>query len=171
MKKKLLAFARLLKCFEEVTTDRGILVSDNDIEVGSEVFILQENGELTPADSGRYVTETRIYEVESGFITKIEEVVKEVVEEIVEEEVRLEPQPIIEPLVEDDPHREIEQLKDKVAELEAVIKEKDEEIARLKAELEQPTEEIIETQKKVEEFSNQRKTGLDALKAARQRTL
>lgn len=165
MKKKLLAFARLLKCFEEVTTDRGILVSDNDIEVGSEVFILQENGELTPADSGRYVTETRIYEVESGFITKIEEVepvVKEVVEEIVEEEVHLEPSPEIE---------ELQQLKDKVAELEAVIKEKDEEIARLKAELEQPTEEIIETQKKVEEFSNQRKTGLDALKAARQRTL
>lgn len=165
MKKKLLAFARLLKCFEEVTTDRGILVSDNDIEVGSEVFILQENGELTPADSGRYVTETRIYEVESGFITKIEEVepvVKEVVEEIVEEDVRLEPSPEIE---------ELQQLKDKVAELEAVIKEKDEEIARLKAELEQPTEEIIETQKKVEEFSNQRKTGLDALKAARQRTL
>lgn len=162
MKRKLLAFARLLKCFEEVTTDRGILVSDNDIEVGSEVFILKENGELTPADSGRYVTETMIYEVEGGFITKIEVVEPEpqpeqpeqLEEEIVEEE-----QPAL-----SDP--EIEQLKAKITELEAVIKEKDEEIARLKVELEQPTEEIIETQKKVEEYSTQRKTGLDALRAA-----
>lgn len=157
MKRKLLAFARLLKCFEEVTTDRGILVSDNDIEVGSEVFILKENGELTPADSGRYVTETMIYEVEGGFITKIEVV-----------ETQPEPQPeqleVVEEIVE--PNPEIEQLRAKITELEAVIKEKDEEIARLKAELEQPTEEIIETQKKVEEYSNQRKTGLDALRAA-----
>lgn len=162
MKRKLLAFARLLKCFEEVTTDRGILVSDNDIEVGSEVFILKENGELTPADSGRYVTETMIYEVEGSFITKIEvvetqpEQPEQLEEEIVEE--------VVEEIVEPDP--EIEQLRAKITELEAVIKEKDEEIARLKAELEQPTEEIIETQKKVEEYSTQRKTGLDALRAA-----
>jgi hypothetical protein len=163
MKRKLLAFARLLKCFEEVTTDRGILVSDNDIVVGSEVFILKENGELTPADSGRYVTETMIYEVEGSFITKIEVVEtqpepqpEQLEEEIVEE--------IVEEVVEPDP--EIEQLRAKITELEAVIKEKDEEIARLKAELEQPTEEIIENQKKVEEYSTQRKTGLDALRAA-----
>ena len=155
MKRKLLAFARLLKCFEEVTTDRGILVSDNDIVVGSEVFILKENGELTPADSGRYVTETMIYEVEGGFITKIE--VVETQPEQLEEE-------IIE-VVETQPDPEIEQLKAKITELEAVIKEKDEEIARLKAELEQPTEEIIEPQNAAE-YSTQRKSGLDALRAA-----
>lgn len=159
MKRKLLAFARLLKCFEEVTTDRGILVSDNDIVVGSEVFILKENGELTPADSGRYVTETMIYEVEGGFITKIEVVETQPEPEQLEEEIIEVEQPAL-----SDP--EIEQLKAKITELEAVIKEKDEEIARLKAELEQPTEEIIETQKKVEEYSTQRKTGLDALRAA-----
>lgn len=161
MKKKLLAFARLLKCFEEVTTDRGILVSDNNIEVGSEVFILKENGELTPADSGRYVTETMIYEVEGGFITKIE-VIETQPEQLEETQPTL--SEVIEEVVEPDP--EIEQLKAKITELEAVIKEKDEEIARLKAELEQPTEEIIEIQKTGAEFSNQRKTGLDALRAA-----
>lgn len=161
MKRKLLAFARLLKCFEEVTTDRGILVSDNDIVVGSEVFILKENGELVPADSGRYVTETMIYEVEGSFITKIEVVEPEPQPEQLEEEIVEE---VVEEVVEPDP--EIEQLRAKITELEAVIKEKDEEIARLKAELEQPTEEIIETQKKVEEYSTQRKSGLDALRAA-----
>lgn len=163
MKRKLLAFARLLKCFEEVTTDRGILVSDNDIEVGSEVFILKENGELTPADSGRYVTETMIYEVEGGFITKIEvvETQPEPQPEQLEEEIVEEEQPAL-----SDP--EIEQLKAKITELEAVIKEKDEEIARLKVELEQPTEEIIEPKNAthVAEYSTQRKTGLDALRAA-----
>lgn len=163
MKRKLLAFARLLKCFEEVTTDRGILVSDNDIEVGSEVFILKENGELTPADSGRYVTETMIYEVEGGFITKIEVVEPEPQPEQQPEQLEEEIIEVEQPALSDP---EIEQLKAKITELEAVIKEKDEEIARLKAELEQPTEEIIEPQKKVEEYSTQRKTGLDALRAA-----
>lgn len=72
-KSKLLAFAKLIKCVQEVNTNNGVLISEGEIAVGTEVFIADENGDLAPATDGVYETENVIYTIESGIVTAIEE--------------------------------------------------------------------------------------------------
>ena len=63
----------LLMQYAAVSTDKGNLIYNTDIlEVGSEVFVEDENGENVPATDGEYMLEDgRTVEVEGGKVTEI----------------------------------------------------------------------------------------------------
>ena len=157
MNSKLLKLARMVMNLSEVKTNKGELISETVIEVGSEVFIEDANDMLVPAPDGEYVTQDEVtLVVADGKVVEIRE--KETEEAPVEE------QPVEEPLAEehveeqpveeaepDEKDAEIAKLQAQIEELNSIIAEKDEEIGRLKAELEKsdskPAEEQLKSQK------------------------
>ena len=174
MKNRLLAFARLLRAFQEITTDRGALICDDEIKLNSEVFVLNEEGNLIPAPSGIYKTDITEYQVEGGKVVSIsytEEEKQDVIDEtvdIVEETVEvLEEEPIVEEVV-DEPivNEELEALKVENEELKATIEELKKEIEELKKQLEEPIEEPIEKQETVYSKEEKRSSKLEALAKA-----
>ena len=160
MNSKLLKLARMVMNLAEIKTNKGELISETVIEVGSEVFIEDANDMLVPAPDGEYVTQDEVtIVVADGKVVEIRE--KEPVEEQpVEEQPK---QPVEEPLAEepeqsteeapaeDEKDAEIAKLQAQIEELNNIIAEKDEEIGRLKAELEksdaEPAEEQLKSQK------------------------
>ena len=165
MNSKLLKLARMVMNLSQVKTNKGELISETVIEVGSEVFIEDANDMLVAAPDGEYVTQDEVtLVVADGRIAEIRE--KEV-EEAPAEEQPMEEQPVKEPLaeepveeqpteespVEDDKDKRIAELEAQIEELNQVIVEKDEEIGKLKSELEKsdsrPAEEQLKTQKTV----------------------
>lgn len=157
MNSKLLKLARMVMHLSEVKTNKGELISETVIEVGSEVFVEDANDMLVPAPDGEYVTQDEVtLVVADGKVVEIRE--KETEEAPVEE------QPVEEPLAEepveeqpveeaepDEKDAEIAKLQAQIEELNSIIAEKDEEIGRLKAELEKsdskPAEEQLKSQK------------------------
>jgi predicted RNase H-like nuclease (RuvC/YqgF family) len=171
MKKKLLAFARLLKCFQEVNTDRGVLIADSEIQIDTEVFILNEEGELVPATSGKYESEDKIYTVEGSKVVSIElkeEAKEEIIEEPIQEEVVevLEEEVVEEPIEEPIVNEELEALKVENEELKATIEELKKEIEDLKKQLELPVADAIEEQTTVYSTDKKRNAKLEALAKA-----
>lgn len=148
-KAKLLKLAKMLKLMSELNTDKGILIADNEIAVGIEVFISDEEGNLIPANDGDYETEDSVVTVEGGKVVsiKIKEPEQPVTDEPAVEE-NAEEEPIDEPVDEPDEKDariaelevEIEALNLRIAELESENKE-------LKEKLEEPAAEAIEDQK------------------------
>ena len=162
MNSKLLKLARMVMNLSEVKTNKGELISETVIEVGSEVFIEDANDMLVPAPDGEYVTQDEVtLVVADGKVVEIREketeeapVEEQPVEEPVEEPLAEEPveeQPVEEAPVEDDKDKRIAELEAQIDELNQVIVEKDEEIGKLKAELEKsdskPAEEQLKSQK------------------------
>ena len=60
MNSKLLKLARMVMNLSEVKTNKGELISETVIEVGSEVFIEDANDMLVPAPDGEYVTQDEV---------------------------------------------------------------------------------------------------------------
>lgn len=158
MNSKLLKLARMVMHLSEVKTNKGELISETVIEVGSEVFIEDANDMLVPALDGEYVTQDEVtIVVADGKVVEIRE--KETEEQPTEEQPK---QPVEEPLAEepveeqpteepDEKDAEIAKLQAQIEELNSIIAEKDAEIGKLKAELEksdsQPAEEQLKSQK------------------------
>ena len=163
MNSKLLKLARMVMNLSEVKTNKGELISETVIEVGSEVFIEDANDMLVAAPDGEYVTQDEVtLVVADGKVVEIREKEQEaspveeqpMEEQPVEEPLAEEPveeQPMDEAPVEDDKDKRIAELETQIAELNQVIVEKDEEIGKLKAELEKsdskPAEEQLKSQK------------------------
>lgn len=163
MNSKLLKLARMVMHLSEVKTNKGELISETVIEVGSEVFVEDTNDMLVPAPDGEYVTQDEVtIVVADGKVVEIREKEKEeapveeqpMEEQPVEEPLAEEPveeQPMDEPAQPDEKDKRIAELEAQIAELNQVIVEKDEEIGRLKAELEKsdskPAEEQLKSQK------------------------
>lgn len=146
-KAKRIKLAKMLSFIKEITTDKGLLVIDGEIEVGNEVFVYDnEQNAPVPAPDGVYKTDELEIAVEGGVITEVKDI--EVEEPIVtepeaepepeteeekvetEEETPVEEEPTVEEPVVDE---EKEQLKARIAELEALVEEKDAKIAELQA--------------------------------------
>ena len=161
MNSKLLKLARMVMNLSEVKTNKGELISETVIEVGSEVFIEDANDMLVPAPDGEYVTQDEVtLVVADGKVVEIRE--KEVKEQPTEEQPK---QPVAEPLVEepveeapveespveDDKDKRIAELEAQIDELNQVIVEKDELIGELRKKLEEtdtkPAEEQLKSQK------------------------
>ena len=162
MNSKLYKLAKMVLNLAQIKTNKGELISETVIEVGSEVFIEDANDMLVPAPDGEYVTQDEVtIVVADGKVVEIRE--KEPVEEQpveeqpkqpVEEPLAEEPaeeQPTEEAPTEDDKDAEIAKLQAQIDELNSIIAEKDEEIGKLKAELEKsdskPAEEQLKSQK------------------------
>ena len=103
--------------FGSMVSDKGELYYEGDVEVGLEVFIEDEKGEMIPATDGEYVVEKQIFVIAEGKIAEIKEVAEPEVVEAAEE-------PVVEPVVDE-----------KVAELEGKLAEKDAKIAELEAKI------------------------------------
>jgi hypothetical protein len=136
-KQRLLKFAKLLQAFAELNTDKGVLVSDNEIQAGSEVFVADEKGDMIVPIDGEYIADGVIYVVVSGVVTEVK---------MVEAEPIQEPEPVVEPVVED-------VVEDVDTERETLIAENE----TLKAELEQLKAENEELKNKIKELEEQLK--------------
>ena len=163
MNSKLLKLARMIVNLSEIKTNKGELISETVIEVGSEVFIEDANDMLVAAPDGEYVTQDEVtIVVADGKVVEIRE--KETEEAPVEEQ-PTEEQPVEEPLaeepveeqpteeapVEDDKDKRIAELEAQIEELNNIIVQKDELIGELRKKLEEtdtkPAEEQLKSQK------------------------
>lgn len=135
----------VLATFERLSTDKGMLSFDGDeLEIGMNVNIVDEEGNESPAPSGEYATEEAIYVIEDGKVVDIREKEREettgddVQPEDVTEEVESEPE-----LAEDEPAAEPEEdpRDEQIRNLEA-------EIARLERENGELRERIAELENK-----------------------
>lgn len=152
--KKRLELARLLRMFAEATAEDGTLfVYEGELEVGNSVYTPNAEGELVPVADGTYKVDGKTVEVKDGTITEVkEETVVEVVEEVFEEATAETEEPAKEEDFEETPAEEVktaveDELRARIAELEAELAEKDARIAELEAELvkaNEPAEEPVE---------------------------
>ena len=160
MNSKLLKLARMVMHLSEIKTNKGELISETVIEVGSEVFIEDANDMLVAAPDGEYVTQDEVtIVVADGKVVEIRE--KETEEQPTEEQPVEEPlaeqpveeQPIDEPVQPDEKDKRIAELEAQIEELNQVIVEKDELIGELRKKLEEtdskPAEEQLKSQKVV----------------------
>ena len=165
MNSKLLKLARMIMHLSQIKTNKGELISETVIEVGSEVFIEDLNDMLVPAPDGEYVTQDEVtIVVADGKVVEIRE--KETKEAPAEEQ-PMDEQPVEEPLAEepveeqptdeapaeDDKDAEIAKLQAQIEELNNIIVQKDELIGELRKKLEEtdskPAEEQLKSQKTV----------------------
>lgn len=166
MNSKLYKLAKMVLNLAEIETDKAKLIIDGEAEVGKEVFVEDENGELVAPEDGEYVAEARILIIADGKIAEInekeaepepEEAPEEQPEEVEQEEEQPEQEPEQEPEeapAEDERDAEIARLQAQIEELNNIIAEKDEEIGKLKAELEKSDAEPAEEQLKSQKIEN-----------------
>lgn len=172
-KNKLFKLKKALLALEEIATEEGVtLVTDNEMEVGAEVFVNGDEG-LVPASDGDYTYNGKKITVEGGVITAIVDEAVEEVEtpepetevEAAEEEVETpteeeekkvdetaeDIQNVVEDIVDETATEEVdvEALKARIAELEALVEE-------LKTKLEEPVAESVEEEMKKEEKKNEK---------------
>ena len=150
-----LELAKLLASFSELKTDKGILSwpAEGEVEIGFDVYVLDENGEYIAPEDGDYVTEEgKVITLVNGKVDAItepetepaaEETVEETPVEAAEEpetepEVESETEPAEEAPAEDDVRKEIDalyeivdQLVKKVAELEGKTNETSETVVKM----------------------------------------
>ena len=163
MNSKLYKLAKMVLNLAQIKTNKGELISETVIEVGSEVFVEDANDMLVPAPDGEYVTQDEVTIVVAD--GKVVEIREKETEEAPVEEAPVEEAPVEEPLaeepveeqpteeapVEDDKDAEIAKLQAQIDELNQVIVEKDELIGELRKKLEEtdskPAEEQLKSQK------------------------
>lgn len=115
--------------FAEVKTDKGVLsyAGEEDIKIGDEVFVENEEGEVVPAADGDYTVEDgTVIVVVDGKVAEIKEKEEETVEETVEETKT----------------EEAEEMEEEVVEETVEEEPKDDVIDALKAEIETLKSEI-----------------------------
>ena len=127
--------------FGSMVSDKGELYYEGDVEVGLEVFIEDEKGEMIPATDGEYVVEKQIFVIAEGKIAEIKEVQDAPAEPEVVEAAE---EPAVEPVVDEkvaeleaklaEKEAKVAELEAKVAELEAKLGEKEAEVVKLSAE-------------------------------------
>ena len=124
--------------FGSMVSDKGELYYEGDVEVGLEVFVEDEQGEMIPAPDGEYVVEKQIFVIVEGKVTEIKDVVEAPAEPEVVEAAEVTPVPdekvaeLEAKLAEKE--AEVKELEAKVAELEAKLGEKEAEVVKLSAE-------------------------------------
>ena len=161
MNSKLYKLAKMILSLSEIKTNKGELISETVIEVGSEVFIEDANDMLVAAPDGEYVTQDEVTIVVAD--GKVVEIREKETEEAPAEEQPVEEQPVEEPLAEEQPTEEqpteepdekdaeIAKLQAQIDELNNIIVQKDELIGELRKKLEEsdakPAEEQLKSQK------------------------
>ena len=137
--------ARAIMKFASVVTDKGELIYEGDVLVeGTNVFVEDENGEIVAAADGEYIAEDRRIVVKDGEVELI---------------VEKEPAQQVENLDEKDEkiaalEAEVKQKSDKIDELNNVIAEKDEYIAELESKLNTKEEELSAANAKLRESAD-----------------
>ena len=133
----------MLMQFSQLSTDKGLISWDGDGElpaVGDSIVIIDEEGNEVKAESGEYRADNgNIIVIEDGVVTEVKEEekpVEEPVEEPIEEPMaEPEPKPQEEPIVEPVIDPDIDEEEEKIAELEAKVKELETENEQLRAKI------------------------------------
>lgn len=69
--------SQVLEQFSKISTNKGILQFDGDeLEVGMNVYLVDEEGNETKPEDGDYETDTQIIKIEDGKVTEINEIEK-----------------------------------------------------------------------------------------------
>ena len=146
---KLFKLSKMLVKLSETKTDKGVLIADDELVVGVEVFIDTE-GELIPAEDGEYLTEDSKIVVKDGKvedIQMIEDVKEEVKEEVKNEDIVEEV--LEEPVApqEDEKDAKIKELETLLEEKENLVKELEEKVKELEGKLAEPAEQSVKMSK------------------------
>lgn len=165
--------------FGRLSSDKGLLsyASDNEYpEIGEDMFLVDEEGNETPAEDGEYTLEDNVVIViAEGKCAEVripEKEVEPVVEPVVEEPVAAEEEPAEEPAEEpvnvDELRERIANLEQEVARLETENGELKERIAELEKEPSaEPASEEFERQIKNEETGDKRLNNLRRIMRAK----
>lgn len=117
-----LKLAKMLNIkFEEVKTETIDLLIDGEVEIGAEVFMYDEEGNLTIPTDGEYKYEDKTLVIEGGIITEIKESEPQP-EEVEDNKVETEMEETEDP-VEDPMTARVEALEAQVKALADIIKE------------------------------------------------
>ena len=150
--KKLLSLKKALLQFAEVVTDKGTLTIDGELAVGVDVYV----GDQVAAD-GEYVLEDgRIVVVTEGKVSEIKEAEPTEPTEPAEPVANAEPTEPTTESEEPDAQAVINELTEKVAELEAELIEKENKITELEAklaELEKPVDQPLDMKAQPQPFT------------------
>ena len=153
MLKNILKLRKMILQLAEVATDKAVLIYENELAEGVEVFVEQE-GEFVPAPDGEYEAEDKFIVVAEGKVAEIrvkeapapeeepEEVKEETPEEPTEDERIAEMQAKLDEL-----NALLAERDARIAELEALLAEKDAEITAQKELLnmssDKPAKEVV----------------------------
>ena len=137
MNKNLLKLRKMLLALQETETDKAKLIHEGDLEIGIEVFVEDESGELVPAADGEYATEDKVIVVSEGKVAEIKN--KEVEDPQLTEQLNEETEAA---LAEKDA---------RIAELEAAIEAKDAEMTEKDARISELEAELEDLKSKLEE--------------------
>lgn len=138
-----LKLAKMLNIkFEEVKTETAELLIDGEVQIGAEVFMYDEEGELTIPTDGEYKYEDKVLVIEGGIITEIKEESKEDEEdEEVKEEGEIKTEMEEEPK-EDEMSVRVEALEEQVKTLVDIIKEITGAVDEVKEDVEEVAEDV-----------------------------
>lgn len=149
-----------------ISTEQGELVYDGELEVGVEVFIEDENGELQPAPDGEYVADNSTIVVADGKVAEIREKEEEnepANEEPANEEPaddNVEAEQIDEPAAESaeapaQEEAEQESIEDKVARLEGIVNGFVEGVEKIVNAIAALEDRVAELENKVKDLDNE----------------
>jgi len=137
MNKNLLKLRKMLLALQETETDKAKLIHEGDLEIGIEVFVEDENGELVPAADGEYATEDKVIVVSEGKVAEIKD--KEAEEPQSQEQ------------LDEETEAALAEKDARIAELEAAIEAKDAELAEKDARIGELEAELEDLKSKLEE--------------------
>lgn len=172
--------ARIIAKFTETTTDKGVLTYEGELEVGKDVYLLLESGEVVDAEDGEYKAEDgRTIVVADSKVAEIKEVGEEPEQpaevEAAEDETQIADDVDIHNLAAEverikgeleHKKEEIAELKDRVAKLEGKTGETEEALRKMSAA--KPAHEEVSQNKKAEKkFRSAHEQMLFELNAAR----
>lgn len=143
--KKLFKLSKMLLKLSEVETDKGILVSDEELAEGIAAFIDKE-GELVPAEDGEYVAGEKVIVIKDGIVAEIKEKAAEEEADPVEE--------ALEEVQPDEKDLKIEELEGLLKDRDAIIEELNAKIAELESKIAEPTEEPVKMSKAINVATN-----------------
>ena len=138
-----LELAKLLASFMEIKTDKAVLTypSEEDLQVGFEVYVINENGEYVAPEDGEYKTEDgKVITISNGKVESINEVEEEQTETEPEteptQEVEVEAEEPVEEVTEEpeekDEPKEDDSIRKELDELYALVESLVKEVSALK---------------------------------------
>lgn len=146
MNKKLLKLAKIVMKFSELKTDKGVLIINDELSEGIDVF-KEDEGEFEPADDGEYQCEGKKIYIREGKIESISDIEEPVVEEPVVEEIKQEKEQPTEPTEPDEKDLKITELEGLLKDRDAVIEELTAKIKELEDKIAKPVEEPVKMNK------------------------
>lgn len=134
-----LELAKLLASFMEIKTDKAVLTypSEEDLQVGFEVYVINEDGEYVAPEDGEYKTEDgKVITISNGKVESINEVEEEQTETEPTQEVEVEAEEPVEEVTEEpeekDEPKEDDSIRKELDELYALVESLVKEVSTLK---------------------------------------